>query len=365
MKKNLLITAFIFSLFSSVINAQKRIQKPDENKVRPKIELRLKSSASEDSIFIPFKSLKILDYRNDTSISGFDEYYNPVNFKTGYLTFENGFAEAASKYLKTFITYDSTASKHLLMVIRKFWFSEHIENDSIYDKDERLQKPLLPGIKAVFEFYSVQDGFYSPLKRFDTTIIKSKELSVIATDITKQSLTASIKSVVKLVANEKKNPVRKLSFQQVDSFSNTFKNMGILQTPNYIKGVYLSYDEFKKNNPSVKNYELRKTPKAHVLFVKDDNGNEYPIRKIWGFCDGTTVYIKSADMYFKLEKNNNNFYAKAIKALTKRSTINLADLAGAVAIGAIGGQTPFVGSGTKEKVELQLMQLDLETGILY
>ena len=116
----------------------------------------------------------------------------------------------------------------------------------------------------------------------------------------------------------------------------------------------------------VTDFEIKKTDYAHTLFVKDERGNQYPIRKIWGFSDGENLFIKSADIFFKLEKYNNNFYCWASKNVSMVTTVSMGDIIAlgflSAATGASGGRA---GKKTKAALFLKLYQLDLETGHLY
>jgi hypothetical protein len=76
----------------------------------------------------------------------------------------------------------------------------------------------------------------------------------------------------------------------------------VYDTHQYKKGVYKSFEEFRSNNPSENgNLVVKdKTPAAQIyllssrnqLMIKDSTGKEHKVKKFWGFCDGTSIYIK-------------------------------------------------------------------------
>ena len=109
----------------------------------------------------------------------------------------------------------------------------------------------------------------------------------------------------------------------------------MLNEISFKKGVYKNFEEFKMNSPSLTDYDLRVGKLGDILYVKE-NGLEYPERKAWGFCNGTDIFINSADKYSKLIRRGNTFYFLGIKGiirktkhdLTRASIFNLATNSG-------------------------------------
>jgi hypothetical protein len=359
MKETLLVSLLcIFSL--PLLSQSNRIENVQYEEY-PETNLSLSHTSSASPFNLPFRSLQVYDYRNDTVINGFNRndemakyetgftelMKEIMNIKAGYYKFTKGTSNACHHYLNSMIQYDITSSYTLVMIIRKLWLSSDIENKSIADGDERKQEPFLPGIKTTFEFYGYKDGIYLPLKRFDTTITHTKRLTKVAAEITELALTASVKSLLRLNIQQKLSGGKQLSYP-------------VLQTVNLKKGVYVSFEEFKNNSPSIKNFEWRKHKKGDMLFVKDENGTEFPVRKIWGFSDGKNIYIKSADVYFGLLPYENNFYAMAAKYFSKKNQITVSQIL-----------NPFLTDNmtmyntARMKLQLYPMQLDLDNGELY
>ncbi|WP_343667337.1 hypothetical protein [Chitinophaga sp.] len=76
----------------------------------------------------------------------------------------------------------------------------------------------------------------------------------------------------------------------------------IYDTHNYKKGIYKSFEEFRNNEPSeTGNIVIKgKTTAAQVylmsapteLIAIDSTGKEHKIKKYWGYCDGTNLYVR-------------------------------------------------------------------------
>jgi hypothetical protein len=329
-------------------------------------EIELKYNHDSPKIAIPFKTVVVYDYRNDTGVNAFIEIKSLFNIQKKYYTFPEGSAEAIKTYLNKVTTPDLNSEFTLVLIIRKLWASSEIENSKSYDTDNRMQEAYIPGLKSTFEFYAEKDNLFTPIKRFDTILVKNDQISNIITDLISETLKASMRNIAQINPGHHSEKKKKLLFSQIDSFSSIHKHLVILQDTPLKKGVYKTFNEFKKNSPSIQDYEIKKTGKADLLFVKDEAGNEYPTRAIWGFCDGTFIYIKSANIFFKLEKFKNNFYAIATKALTVSKEIDWGRglSQGFIASGLGGGVAPG-GYSYNIRLKTQLMQLDLETGILY
>ncbi len=237
------------------------------------------------------------------------------------------------------------------------------------DEDKRLQETYLPGVKINFEFYISLNGFFIPIKRFDSVVTGTKKLQRIASELTEKAIIFSLKSIQDINIKKKTEQPSKLTFEQVDSFSNASKKITALNLSNFNKGVYANFEEFKNNRPSIKNYEIRKTKKFDVMVLKDDNGNEYITRKVWGFSDGDNVYIKSINTYFILYRYNNNFYCYGAKSRTEERNSPLPGTQLGNFADAIDVYRPYpffsIRDSKKSILVLKLMQLDLDNGIIY
>jgi hypothetical protein len=361
-----------FSLFlltiTLSISAQKNHQIAFDPKEFSTAIIKLSVPKSPKLVSLSFNGLDVYDKRNDSSFVGFykTKHSRTKSFVT-ILKTENATSTSLYSFLEPQIAFDQQSSYRLVLLIRKLWLSKEIENTEVRDYNIKMQKALLPGINTCFEFYAKQGEQLIPLLRFDTTILHhNPNLALIDEELLQTTLTAAIDKLSKTNYPQKIENGRMYSWPQVDSFSTKTNQIEMLHTTSFRKGVYLTYNDFKNNTPSIHDFEIRKSEFAHTLFVKDEHGNQYPIRKIWGFSDGENLFIKSADIFFKLEKFNNNFYCWASKNVSMVTTVSMGDIIAlsmlSAATGASGGRP---GRKTKAALFLKLYQLDLETGVLY
>ncbi len=337
-------------------------------------ELKLKMPKETQLLNFPFHSIKVLDKRTDTSIMGFCKVERFGLPKNGYFTLKGGASTQIESFLKTQLLFDSLSTYSLVIVIRKLWLTPELENDGVLDFPKKNEKfpftekgrPLFkPGVIGIFDFYATKDSVYIPLTRFDSSLKDRKTLYPNEAGLIEDIITASIRKVLRINLTEKLITGKKISGKEFEEFSSKQPICKPLYISEYKKGVYATYEEFKNNQPSIKNFQIKKTEKADLLFVKDENGIEYPVRKIWGFSDGKTIYIKSSDVYFVLEKFNNNFYTMAAKKISKKGILTAEEIIVSFAIVAAGGNTAPNSKSYSLKLFLKPYQLDLETGKLY
>ena len=342
---------------------------PDLFEDIPTAYIQLKNEKKQQKILLPFKEIKVLDYRNDISVAGithFETFRGNGNYNTKYYKFSRPAVDEIGNYLLGITELNNNSSEELVMIIRRIWIGSEFENKSIQDNDRRMQTPYIGGVRTTFEFYAFKDNMYVPIKRFDTTIadikMKENEAEQYLTDCIK----ASVISISSIKINDRMANGRKLSFATIDSFSSTLRNLNLFTIKNPERGVYISYEEFKNNKPSIKDFEIKKTSQAHSLYVKDESGNEFPIHKIWGFCDGTRFFIQGAYAFFELEYCNETFYCWGAKKIDMTYTIMKPFRGtGIGGSGITGAISQSLRKSSRYKLLVKLMQLDLETGVLY
>ena len=62
--------------------------------------------------------------------------------------------------------------------------------------------------------------------------------------------------------------------------------MPILEDSLQAPGVYLSFEEFKNNNPSIKDFEVTKDKLNDIITTKETNGRQMPPSFAWGYSVG-------------------------------------------------------------------------------
>ncbi|WP_343691456.1 hypothetical protein [Chitinophaga sp.] len=93
-------------------------------------------------------------------------------------------------------------------------------------------------------------------------------------------------------------------FLLLGAINNAFAQIGhtIYDTHQYNKGLYKSFEEFRNNEPSETGNIVIKgkttaaqfyllSPATELVAVGND-GKEHKIKKYWGYCDGTNLYVR-------------------------------------------------------------------------
>lgn len=330
------------------------------------MEITLKANEDSPAIKIPFRAIQVLDYRNDTVCNGLEERTDLEKAPKVYFVFKKGASASVSQFIQENVLIDDKSNYTLVMIIRKLWGSLEYENPTVNDNDPRMQHQLLPGVKAIFEFYAEKDGFYTPVNRFDSVFVKGTHLYKIISSFFSNAILLAVKTTASTNLNFRTQKKNSYTFKQIDSFSSVLKRLPVLSETSYKKGVYKTFQEFLYNNPSIKEYELQKTKKADMLYIKNDQGEAIPTRKVWGFCDGEFIYINSQNIFFPLQFYKGNFYSNATRQLSRTKNANIGAAFGAAFLSTLSGSNVSAPRWKYDlKIITQLMQLDLQTGILY
>ena len=239
----LAITLFAFS------QKKKQLFNPGKFDIK---EIELNPGKSKEYISLPFKNIYVFDRRNDTSIAGFAN----LNSKPAIITFKNGARNAIEFYAKEITHLTDTSQIELILIIRKLWFSNAIENDILYEPSKKNEKKYLPGIYARFEFYVKHDYQFTAVLRYDT-IAKMKSLNEShVSEMIESVIKESLEKLSLLNLAQRMNSGLKRTWNEIDSFSKQQQLLPILVSDEYNKGIYLTFQEFKTNKPSIKEYEM-------------------------------------------------------------------------------------------------------------
>jgi hypothetical protein len=95
------------------------------------------------------------------------------------------------------------------------------------------------------------------------------------------------------------------SFLQSNYYSNRF-NLPILTDTFYRKGIYKNFEEFKKNEPSVTHFKIKKE-KFESISLIDEEGNYMNTMRIFGFSDGKNCWIQHGNYCYPLIRMGNSF----------------------------------------------------------
>lgn len=282
-----------------------------------KIELTVEKVAPGE-IILPFSSIKIIDNRFDTSKFGFAPTSGLSKNKRrngAKMIFKEGVAKALEDYYNEF--YENAFSANgiqLVIVLKKFWMSG-IDNRRNKEIDISNNERGTSFLYCKLEYYLNKNNLFIPVKRIDTIVngvlYKSEK--------NENNQYKNWNKVFKLILNglievfdfnsivSQFNKLPQKTWNEIQRFNSSYYDIPILRDTVFKRGVYLSFYEFKQNNPSIINFKegkLRIGNNKYENYLEDDKGNL--IGNYWGYCTGSELKIGKYRNE-KLYKKNNTF----------------------------------------------------------
>lgn len=299
--------------------------------------------------------VEVIDVRPDTSNIGMfaNSFSNPVKmvFADG-----SGLKDVIEKKLSS----SSLSGCSVMIVVKDFWMLNLTKSiDSIEDNRIKFAYSKLV-LKA--DVFIKENDLYYPLARLDTTFYDKRVITTSSRTLMKNALEeihskikdAYTKALYIKRKNEKKSTI-------VDFYSSRLAYKS-LDFPPLKKGIFLSFEQFKKNATVEANFEIRQfKDEPPTLFLIDNKGNYTLERKVWGVFDGKDTYIMDEDFLFKLYQTEKACYWIGFKAYNRRTIVAPA----AVPLG--GGWTAIGLDNIAPVVNLKLVPklLNMNTGKEY
>jgi len=195
------------------------------------------------------------------------------------------------------------------------------------------------------------------LYRFDSIIPLKGNADYDASEFTTLGLKQSLVKMTTIKEQDLIKSNKKITFNDIIKSNEQGHDLPLYNNKRE-KGLYKTFEDFKLNAISVNDYEFKKGQMGDIIFIKE-NGNEFPMRSIWGFCDGKDLYINSGDKYSKLIQSGYNFYFSGTKGLQRNSEHIF------LRSSALNYATD---TGLKKitfDISIRYYQLDMENGAIY
>ncbi len=283
----------------------------------------LDNSNTESIILKGIRAINVIDARADTFALGYLKKgilrtFKKIQFSTPGLT-------AIQYFSKGVLAADPVnLSSEILLVVKELWLSEE---DTDYDSKDKIQdvdEKLYPEshIKVKLDFYLKKDDAFYPLYRFDSSLTKTLPLKDYASEHIQDALHAGIAKIQQY--NLANIPATKtaLTLSDILHYNDGRFGLSILKDTVKKMGVYASYEDFKANSPSIEEYEIKRGKLGDELYTKSQDGRWLVTRSAWGYCDGSTCYIKSGENYFELIRVENSYYFYGSKVLSRAEVMN-------------------------------------------
>lgn len=355
MKASFLLLFISISFYSYSQDKKKQAVNPDGLYFK---ELKLSAQRTAPrEIRLPFSAIKIIDSRFDTSKIGFLPVSQLIYDKKNVfrkLRFKGGVVKPMEEYYNDY--YKNSFQQNgleLVIIMKRFWLS-----GVDYSRDKRIgltnSLELATNLYFKWEYYLGKDGLYLPVKRADTVMQVSDDLAqYIDEEFNERRLAKfkfALKAMIELFDFEKavtvfdKQP--KKTMNEIIEFNKRRNESIILKDGSFKKGIYLSFEEFKNNNPSIKDYTEEKT-RYQVFkseqYLTDAKGNL--ISEYWGYSDGE---------FFRYGKFGNDKLFRIGNTFEFFVQINTLEA---------NTSTPVT---TKNKIKVWFpYQLDMENGLVY
>jgi hypothetical protein len=296
MRITLLMGLVILQFVVQAQNSKKEIINPESLAFRELPLFAQRIAPAE--IKLPFASIKIIDSRFDTTKFGFVPVVNFIPDKRNVfrkLRFKGGVANPVQEYYNDY--YKNSFQQNgfeLLIVMKRFWLSG-IDNSR--DKRIALTNSLEAGTNFYlkWEYYIGKNGKYLPVRRTDTLMHMDDDETRYVTENFDERKLGGIKFFLKAMI-ELYNFDNKIAafdnlpgktMEQILEFNNKRNEIKVLKDSILKKGVYLNFDEFKNNAPSINDFKEEKT-RYQVFkserYLSDPQGNL--INEYWGYSDG-------------------------------------------------------------------------------
>ncbi len=352
--KQILIYCFILTFTGTFAQIKTKPLEPGVFKV---LSLRNQSSDSLPRLYI--NRIMILDSRADTTNIG----YSPVRPVKQY-NFKKGFKYELSDWFNSYLNIkQSNPYGHMLLInIKKLRVSDDAVSKLVPDgKTGQDRNGWLRGVITKIEYFIQEDSFFIPLYRFDSIVPFKGHPDKDAPDYFSITLKLSLEKLFSIDPSKDLLSKRHILLTDILKANKLVYDLPVYGNTEYKKGVYKTFEDFKMNKTCYPDFELRTASKSDILYVKE-NGNEFPVRAVWGYCDGQDIYINSGDLYSKLIPIGNTFYFNGIKSLSNYSVIRPMGhliIPGVLPMPIMGEQHVY-----DEKI-LKYYQVDMDNGLVY
>jgi hypothetical protein len=377
MLKGILLTGFFYIFFITSFSQTISSQRKEDMNIKKFHKALIILNAPKNSISIPIHSIFVRDARPDSSAIGLCQLLGPR-----FIATRSSFREASEAYIKKYVHCSKSDSFSVVMVLKKCWIStdvhkldDHRLQDIEVDTSKRLNLSLFTNI----EFYLFRDSCFYALYRFDSVfsaeykkppdiaIIAGYEQYSFASVMVEDALEKSLSKLTTMNWDWKSfiSTKRKFTWQQIEAHEHQIFEIPVLKDSLPVPGVYLTFEEFKSNSPSITEFEITKDKLNDFIYVKQSDGRQIALMDTWGYCDSSNqIFVRSDHNYFKLQRRQNAFYIYG----SNRTVKEIVYQPGGFAPSGTGGYTSVPAGGstsTDFTLELKPFQLDWDTGKMY
>ncbi|MBL7742401.1 MAG: hypothetical protein JNN00_02900 [Chitinophagaceae bacterium] len=360
-----IITVYLLLFLSASGNSQgNKDEDIDLREYRPRF-ISLSSADIKITSSLPINEIEVFDVRFDTSNIGLLQ--NSISGKEKLIHIKGGTARAVTNNFRSAIPLPDPGNEPLTIALSCF-IKKLFISDNIYIDDGHSVSSSGPsfeiksGAMLILEFYAKQNGKYLPLYRFDSTVAGQKDIFHHGESYLSEILIASLRKLKSLNWEKLSSSAKFRDINEINTYNNVRFQLPILKET-VKKGIYLRFEDFKKNKPLDTAFTVEKTKRGDFLYIRNNKGEDKLQTELWGYCDGKDAYIYSAENYFKLYRYDNTFMIYGAKDFTSvrklRLNFGLLDMA------IPNSNYAKAKTVNSYKLEFNLFQLDMDSGELY
>jgi len=327
MIKRFLFTGFICLLFNTSFSQTISSQRKEDLNIKKFHTTVVSLNSPEDAVSIPIRSISVVDARPDSSAIGL---YQLFKMDPRFIVTQSGFRTESEQYIKNYVRCSKSDSFSIVMVLKKFWISTDVhkyDNRKIWDMEEDTSKQISFSLFTNIEFYLLKDSGYYTLYRFDSVFSADIKVAIDIAGTTihdagnkpRSSAALMIQDALKTSLSKlttmdwKWNTIvsskRKFSWHEIETHEHKVFEIPVLKDNLLVPGVYLTFEEFKSNSPSVTEFEITKDKLNDFIYTKQPDGRQISLVNPWGYCDSSNqIFILSNHNFFKLQRRQNAFY---------------------------------------------------------
>jgi len=305
-----------------------------------KIKLSAKKAVFENQ---DFSIDKVLDCRENKMMIGLVQ--RGLKNRKRVAKMHKGIVFQFEKFISKSLRSIENPTYRILLIVRKL---EIAESSLRYNEKASL--------KVIYDFYAVHEKQYKRIYRSNEYYTNTSMLDVTSShdNLIEKSILDALNNIIKTDWRKKLPVIDVESYQEMTAIR-SFK-YPILSAVDLKKGIYLTLDDFRKNDPKDLDFKYTENHEEHtakieksggMIVVHDASGNPEKVTwRIWGFSTGQQVYIRNSHGNFvRLERKNNSFYFKDFIRMVE-STKNRAGFGGLIG----------------ERKEYSMFRLDLTSG---
>ena len=307
---------------------------------------------------MPFRDIIVIDKRFDSSKTG----YRPVAFNNfSRIELKDSWSTILNNYFKK--NLDTQSRQSLVIIIKSFWLQTGLLDHTVQQKV--IEKPVVKTMDmgtwrigsgdvggsctASIDLFVQTDSSLQALFRIDTLFMNTTRYNKNNIDeFFFLPFDSAARKISTLSIPDALSRKKKFSWPEVSKHYDQRFDLPVLKAPAIRKGIFLSFDDFRQNNPSTTEFVFRNGKLTDELYTVA-GGKEELVVKYWGFSDGKQLFIQAGLNAFRAIRQKNTF-----EILGAHHLSNKRDQA-----------SPYSLRKETFRMKKKIMQVNMENGKIY